>query len=123
MGGGRNKKAAQQSEGGNTDEQDVAMGAQGGQNSEIVQLMKWLAEREEKRREEDKERDNLMLQLVESISRQQTAVTEDLRSTEREREAREETRRREEYERMERFKADQAMLEQRLAIEREEREA
>ena len=89
----------------------------------MVQLMKWLAGREEKRREEDKERENLMLRLVESISRQQTAVTEDLRSTEREREAREETRRREEYERMERFKADQAMLEQRLAIEREEREA
>ena len=57
MGGGRNKNAAQQSEGGNTDEQDVGMGAQGGQNSEMVQLMKWLTEREEKRREEDKERE------------------------------------------------------------------
>ena len=45
------------------------MGAQGGQGSEIVQLMKWLANGEERRREEDKERENLMLRLVESISR------------------------------------------------------
>ena len=75
MGGGRNQKAAQQSEGGDTDEQESGMGAQGGQGSEMVQLMKWLAEREKRRREEDKERENLMLRLVESISRQQTAVT------------------------------------------------
>ena len=64
-----------------------------------------------------------MLQLVESINKQQTAVTEDLRSTERERKSLEETVRREQYERTEKFNADQATLDQRVAREREEREA
>ena len=95
------KIAAQQSEGRNTYEQDVGIGAPGGQGSEIVQLMKKQAERKERRGEEDKERENFMLRLMESISRQQTAMTEDLKSAEQEREAREEAISRERYERME----------------------
>ena len=54
--------------------------------------MKWMMERDERHRNEDRVKDEKILKMVEAISRKKSATTEEMRSTEQ---LREEARREE----------------------------
>eukprot|EP00112_Aurelia_sp_Birch-Aquarium-sp1_P026803 Seg974.4 transcript_id=Seg974.4/GoldUCD/mRNA.D3Y31 product="hypothetical protein" pseudo=true protein_id=Seg974.4/GoldUCD/D3Y31 len=51
--------------------------------------MKWMVERDDRRREEDRIRDKAIMKMVEAISRQQSETTQDIWTAER---VRQETR-------------------------------
>jgi len=84
LGGGRKK--------GQVGESAEARDTSGVQDSEFTQFMKWMMERHERRRNEDRVRDEAMLKMVEAISRKQSETTEEMRITEQ---LREEARREE----------------------------
>ena len=111
MGGGRKK--------GQVSESAEARDTSGVQDSEFTQFMKWMMERDERRRNEDRVRDETMLKMVEAISRKQSETTEEMRSTEQ---LREEARREELRIARERQQLEQDMWRERMENEREDRE-
>ena len=81
--------------------------------------MKWMVERDDRRREEDRIRDEAMMKMVEAISRQQIETTQDMRTAEQ---IREEARREELRIARERQEREHDIWEERLRSEREDRE-
>ena len=119
MGGGR--KITQTGEGAESSDVEGIQGTQGtqAQGSELTQFMKWMMERDDRRREEDRIRDEAMMKMMEAISRQQIQSTHDMRTAEQ---IREEARREELRIARERQEREQDMWEERLRNEREDRE-
>ena len=113
MGGGR--KTTQTGEGAESSETE---GTQA-QGNEFTQLMKWMVERDDRRREEDRVRDEAMMKMVETISRQQIETTRGIQNTEQ---VREEARQEELRITRERQEREHNMWEERLRNEREDRE-
>ena len=111
MGGGKKK--------GQVGESAEARDTSGVQDSEFTQFMKWMMERDERRRNEDRVRDETMLRMVEAISRKQSETTEEMQSTEQ---LREEARREELRIARERQQLEQDMWRERMENEREDRE-
>ena len=89
MGGGR--KTTHTGEGAESSDAEGIQGTQA-QGNEFTQFMKWMVERDDRRREEDKIRDETMMKMMEAISRQQSETTRDMRTAEQ---IREEARRKE----------------------------
>ena len=116
MGGGR--KTTQTGEGAESSDAEGTQGTQA-QGSEFTQFMKWMMERDDRRREEDRIRDETMMKMVEAISRQQNETTQDMRTAEQ---IREEARREELRIARERQEREHDMWEERLRSEREDRE-
>jgi len=111
MGGGRKK--------GQVSESAEARDTSGVQDSEFTQFMKWMMERDERRRNEDRVRDETMLKMVEAISRKQSETTEEMQSIKW---LEEEARREELRIARERQQLEQDMWRERMENEREDRE-
>ena len=118
MGGG--KKTKRVDEGAeSTDAEEEVQGTQGLQENEFTQFMKWMVERDDRRREEDRLRDETMMKMVEVMSRKQTEATHEMRISER---SREEARQEELRISRERQEMERAMWEDRLRRDQEDRE-
>ena len=112
------EKTTQTGEGAESSDAEGTQGTQA-QGSEFTQFMKWMMERDDRRREEDRIRDETMMKMVEAISRQQNETTQDMRTAEQ---IREEARREELRIARERQEREHDMWEERLRSEREDRE-
>ena len=115
MGGGRKKTQSGESE-----ESSDAEGTQvtEAQVNEFTQFMKWMVKRNDRQREEDRIRDEAMMKMMTSISRQQIQSTHDTRTAEQ---IQEDARREELRIARERQEREHDMRE-RLRSEREDRE-
>ena len=113
MGGGRKKGKGESAEARDT------QGVQEVKDSEFTQFMKWMMERDERRRNEDRIRDETILKMVEAISKKQSETTEEMRSTEQ---LREEARWEELRIARERQQLEHDVWRERMEKEREDRE-
>ena len=116
MGGGR--KTTQTGEGAESSDTEGIQGTQA-QGNEFMQFMKWMMERDDRRREADRIQDEAMMKMMEAISRQQIQSTHDMRTAEQ---IREEARQEELRIAKEREEREHGMWEERLRSEREDRE-